>query len=434
MLYKIESFSSTATGLLDVLHLTAAAKPAAGSVPSTVTVSQWAAAITFTGGASGNWADFARVGVVADPGFTLPPGRANLRMFPKQSHMLSGIRGPLAVEGGTTNADRSLKPAIMLPGEVNGPFFAVAQQPPESQQIDVLNVYADGSRQDLTGRLTSTALTGLYMGSDLDFRDLFGPIFVFPFGEPGFYPGGISYGSIRLDSGGNFVTDGNRTTVEVINVLLGAGNDHLEVVSTIVPGPDLGITVAGAVITANSITRVAGRTWTQDGYAVGQRVAIDELPGLWTITAISGNGLTLTLEGAPLNAGTRSVTVGVVALHGGLTTVHGGGNSLLQIAGTFDVTADRIVRRDGLSWTAAGFVAGQHITLTGPLAGTYAVLGFANSSYGVGTALLLGGPALTPQVAVASTVTVTDSLAVVGSISFAQFHGRNGIVRTDGQP
>ena len=97
------------------------------------------------------------------------PGRQNLTTFPKQPHLLSGIRGPLAVEGGTTAADRSLKGAVLLPGEDNRPPFRVAAQPPEWQAIDTLNVYGDGSKEDTKGNLTSTALTGLNMGPGLDF-------------------------------------------------------------------------------------------------------------------------------------------------------------------------------------------------------------------------------------------------------------------------
>ncbi|MGH3369916.1 MAG: hypothetical protein ACRDPR_07925, partial [Nocardioidaceae bacterium] len=317
-LYKIESFSGAN---LQTLRLTSTAKPAMGSVPGTVTIAQWAAAATFD---STNWDEFVTIGVVADPDLQLSPGRANLRMFPKQPHTLSGIRGPLAVEGGTTSADRSLKGAIMLPGEVNGPLFQVAQQPPEQQQVDVLNVYADGSRQDLTGLLTSTAVTGLNMGSELDFRDLFGEDFVFPFGEPGVYPGGISYGTIRLNADGVFDQSRARSTIEVVNVLLGSGNDHLTVESTLVPGPDLGIVVEHATVTTTTITRPTGRTWTQDGFEAGQKVVVNDGEGLWTITGISADGLTMTLSGAALTPGTNAtVTVGAVALHGGVTAVHG---------------------------------------------------------------------------------------------------------------
>src|SRR5205814_4560036 len=126
--------------------------------------------------------------------------------FPKQAHLLSGIRGPLSVEGGTTTADRSLRPAVVLPGEDNAPAFSVAAQPPEWQQIDTLNIYDDGSKEDLTGTLTSTALTGLNMGAALDFSNLLctnpadRSTCKHPFAEPGIYPGGISYGSISIDS------------------------------------------------------------------------------------------------------------------------------------------------------------------------------------------------------------------------------------------
>ena len=82
----------------------------------------------------------------ADPYFDIQPGHENFRAFPKASAPLSGIRGPLAVEGGTTAADRSLVPAVLLPGEANGPFFNIPPQPPETQSIDVLNIYNDGTQ------------------------------------------------------------------------------------------------------------------------------------------------------------------------------------------------------------------------------------------------------------------------------------------------
>ena len=192
----------------------------------------------------GDWYQPITVPIVADPFFQLAPGRENLRTFGKQPHLLSGIRGPLAVEGGTTAADRSLQAAVLLPGEDNRPPFRVAAQPPEWQQIDTLNVYDDGSKEDLTGTLTSTALTGLNMGDGLDFSDILcdDPVNRIgcktPFGEPGIYPGGISYGSISIDANGVFTTDGTLSTVEIVNILLGEGNDHLTIQSTLQPGGD----------------------------------------------------------------------------------------------------------------------------------------------------------------------------------------------------
>ena len=210
---------------------------------------------------------------------------------------------------------------MLLPGEDNRPPFRVAAQPPEWQAIDTLNIYNDGSKEDLTGTLTSTALTGFNMGAGLDFSDILcdDPVHRIgcktPFGEPGIYPGGISYGSISIDANGVFTTDGTLSTIEIVNILLGAGNDHLAIQSTLQPGGDF-----------NPIT--------------GQR--------------------------------------GELAHHGGITAVHGGGNAVLKVDGTFDLdaptgatdsaTVAQITRNDGLSWASvrlrrrpAGHAAGRQV-------------------------------------------------------------------------
>ena len=372
-IYKINSFSSANGGNLNVLQLTSTAKPVSGSVASTATVVQWAAVVTFT---TSNWYQPVTVPLVADVNFQLAPGRQNLKVFAKQQHILSGIAGPLSVEGGTTSANRSLHAAVLLPGEGNGPLFAVAAQPPEWQQIDTLNIYDDGSKQDQTGQLTSTALTGLNMGGDaggiLDFSYLL-PVgtTTFPFGEPGTYPDGISYGTVTLDSHGKFVTDGNKSTIEVLNILLGQGNDTLNIVSTMVPGPD-------------------------------------HNP-----------------DGTPNRA----------AAHGGVTTVHGGGDALLQLTGTFDAanptaSTGQLVRRDGLSWAGAGFAVGQQVTLSGGLTGTFTIAGFANSAYGPGSALLLNAALGATGLAIAATVSVSDSLQVTAAFDLSA----NKVVRRDGLP
>ena len=143
-----------------------------------MTVTQWAATVTFD---AINWYQPVIVPLVADPDWVVAPGRENVKTFPKRLHLLSDIRGPLAVEGGTTATDRSLRPAILLPGEANAPLLGTAPQPPESQQVDVLNVFADSSREDLTGALSATGLTGLGMGGPLTFALPAGS--AMPFGE-----------------------------------------------------------------------------------------------------------------------------------------------------------------------------------------------------------------------------------------------------------
>ena len=302
-LYKIELISGTAANRLDVMRLTDKAKPANGSVPAGATITQWAAVLTFDGT---NWYQPVTVPLVADPWFDLQPGRENLKSFPKRAHLLSGLRGPLAVEGGTTAADRSLKQAIMLPGEANRPLFAIAPQPQEAQQVDTLNVFSDSSQEDLVGTLTATSLTGLNMSSGLDFTPLLGgnPM---PFGEPAIYPGGISYGKIVVDPITKaFLPAGSTTTIEVLNILLGEGNDRLTITGTLVPGAD----------------------HNADG------------------------------------------SLGQVAVHGGITTVHGGGNARLDVRGPFTVSGSTLTRADGVSWTSAGFAVGQQVTVDGTPVGT----------------------------------------------------------------
>ncbi|MGB7962679.1 MAG: hypothetical protein WCF12_06920, partial [Propionicimonas sp.] len=115
--YKIQLISS-GTGVLDVITLTGMAKPI-GDLHAEVTVLQWAAVVTFT---TSTWHQPVSVELSADPWFALQPGQENLKSFAKRPHLLSGIRGPLAVEGGTTSADRSLRAAILLPGESNAPL------------------------------------------------------------------------------------------------------------------------------------------------------------------------------------------------------------------------------------------------------------------------------------------------------------------------
>jgi hypothetical protein len=399
-LLKIESFGTTedcGTCVLDRLILTRAAS-AVGDLsdfgPQLRTVTQWAAVITFTAptaGHVGDWFDPVTIVLVADIDVGIDEARANLRSFPKQAHRLSRIRGPLMVEGGTTAVDRSLRQAVLLPGENNGPLFAVPPQPSESHQIDTLNVYSDGSRADLVGELTATALTGLGMvAEDLDFRhllcdDVDDPATCsFPFGEPGVYPAGISYATIRVNPGtGLFDLDDNASTIEVLNVLLGSGNDDLTIHSTLTPGPDT----------------------NPDG------------------------------------------SVGQVANHGGLTVVHGGGNRPLtnepEVSiqpGTGVTDPHRLTRTDGHHWGELGFAIGQTVAIlvADEVAGTWTVVGFDADGDDHGAVLLVAGEDTMPDLsAVRSTVAVVDVLHVTGDFTLEPhgfIAGANSIIRQDGQP
>lgn len=295
--------------------------------------------------------------------------------FPSTRHLLSGIRGPLSVDGGTGGIVRTLTNAVILPGEINTPPFGIGQQPSEALQVDVLNIYDDGSLAGGHGDLTSTTLTGFGMGEAVSFDPAAAPSYnpaagtsgTTTHGEPLTFPGGISYGSIRLDAQGRIITSGSTTTIEVLNLLLGQGNDTLTIHSTMIPGADQAID--------------------------------DKLP------------------------------TGIPALHGGLTVVHGGGNALLQVVGTFGVGPDSITRTDGHSWAQAGFAVGDRVTVPGYAAGAFTVVGFSGVA---GETMRLTGPALTPGLLGSETAKATVSVYDANS-AFTGFVrvGGDRIVVTD---
>src|SRR5262249_34573614 len=98
--YMINTISGTAPGKLDRITLTGET-PLPSSGTATLTLTQWAAVATFT---PANWYMPITVNLLADTWFTLAAGRENLKSFSKRPHLLSDIRGPLAVEGGVTGA------------------------------------------------------------------------------------------------------------------------------------------------------------------------------------------------------------------------------------------------------------------------------------------------------------------------------------------
>src|SRR5262249_31506575 len=413
--------------------------PATGTV---MTVTQWAAVATYT---PSDWYSVKTITVNADPGFDIQPGHENFRSFPKIEHRLDGIRGPLLVEGGATSAKRTRNEGIRRRGEADGPNFNVPPQPPESMSIDTLNIYDDGSKENLPGTLTSTALSGLNMGGGLDFSALLNG--KHPFNEPGVYPGGISFGSISLvDDPAKpgtqvFSIDAGRSTIEVLNIMLGPGNDRPDIQGTLVPGPDHD-PLTGAettVSTHGGITAVHGggnqplkvesktaaftftntdpngnaelaRTdllsWDKSGFAIGERVLLRTPMGAatFTVTGFADQydpviptkliGLHSRLLPA---GGSSSLPTQTAAFKGSISVADN-----LSVSGTFTVQSDRIIRNDNLPWQSLGFAIGQQVAFTtGGVTKLYTITGFDNRGVtasgvsGPGSALLLTGNTLT---------------------------------------
>jgi len=361
-----------------------------------VTVTRLAAVVHFD---DDNWFLEQKIVLTADVNYNVPISRQGVKVFPVSTHKLSKLRGPLAVEGGVTGADRSLKLGLKLPGEKDGPLFAIGIQPPESKQIDVLNIFNDGSQQDRTGTTTSTTLSGLGLPKDLDFGPSYSSGNPQTFGEPAIFPGGIGYGSIQFVDG-KFDTNGAKSTVEVVNLLLGTGNDNLDIQGTL--DPDVPVKLTGTIVitpTANGIdlTRPLPFDWKAQGFLVGQPVHISGfVDQTWTVLGFSDDDLTDTqdntrlhlsgpiltpaqIEAAPLDV-FLTQTVDDVTIAGGAS-----GGSLTRAAG---------------DWIADGFIVGQSIQLVG-VSGTWRLSQIINGNQ---TIVLDDGPAMAGAAAGAQTV------------------------------
>ena len=316
----------------------------------------------------------------ADDFFEVPLVRTGAKTYPASRHVLSRIRGPISIEGGVGLTDRSLQRGVKLPGELDGDLLGIGPQAPESQQIDVINVYNDDSVQDGTGLLTSTNLSGFGMAPALEFDTGGAPTNAF--GEPARFPGGITFGTLTFENG-MFTTDAAKSTIEVLNIMLGQGNDHLDIQGTLDPdltreptAPDV-LVDGGATPVAVAPWNVGGTDigvvltgpdWAAEGFLAGHLVFLDDGDQTddrdalrsWRVVEIDGNQMTL--RGDVLPSGGFDGRVFVSGRHGGLTVVHGGGNRLLETTGIFDFASagdNRITRTDGLAWSVDGFGVGD---------------------------------------------------------------------------
>ena len=172
---------------------------------------------------------------VADLGYAVPISRQGVKVFPVTTHGLSKLQGPLAVEGGVTGADRSLNLGVKLPGEKDGPLFKIGPQPPESKQIDVLNIFNDGAKEDGAGTMTSTTLSGLRARrrTSTSARRTRAATRR-PSASPRSSRAGSASARVQFVDG-KFQTNGAKSTIEVVNLLLGEGNDSLDIQGTLDP-------------------------------------------------------------------------------------------------------------------------------------------------------------------------------------------------------
>jgi hypothetical protein len=104
--------------------------------------------VTFT---TANWNVPFEVQVAVNPLAAAESGQP-VQSFPAQPHTTAQINGPLIIEGSPIpGKDRSIKPALMLPTELDSPLPVLAIEVDETQQTDTLNVFNDGSVSDDIG-------------------------------------------------------------------------------------------------------------------------------------------------------------------------------------------------------------------------------------------------------------------------------------------
>src|SRR5262249_27761376 len=194
-----------------------------------------------------NWYKPVQVTVSYNAAWVPSPGDQNIMKFPTETHLTSQLAGPLSV-GGFTNGqpDRSLTFAVTQPKFPNvtlaqlqndstlaekdkGPFFAPPSPTDDKPSIDRLNVFNDDTGANHVGTLSGTNLSGLGLAGDLTQSTGTGSITI---------PGGITYRDI-----------------EVVDVLLGTGNDTFTVTGTTKPdGVQGGITAIHGGAGADNIS------------------------------------------------------------------------------------------------------------------------------------------------------------------------------------
>lgn len=297
-----------------------------------------------------NWDAPFTVPLVVNPDFEDEGGQP-VQKFDAQPHLVNKIRGPVVIEGSNIPAkDRTLTDQVILPTESDGERPIVEIEINESEQNDVLNVFADGSPSGDTGFLTrfsdtdteiNEGLDFVYQDPELDINEFaningldMGDDLTIDFGVAGShdyrtFAGGLTYHGletveIMLGTGND--TFEVQTTVEgsITAVHGGGGDDHITVTggggadaplilfgdttqdgrrygfetAAMTNAPTTQLTFVHDAAGADTITRDTG-SWWDDGFEYGHVVDIQsndgENNGEYRIAAISPDGSTLYL-------------------------------------------------------------------------------------------------------------------------------------------
>ncbi|MFA7063647.1 MAG: calcium-binding protein, partial [Methanomethylophilus sp.] len=201
--------------------------------------------VTFT---EENWDTPFVVRVDVNPAAVVNPDDFPIQKYSAQPHSADSVMGPLVIEGGVIESkNRSVKPGVILPTETDTALPVQDLNVDEETMIDTLNVFNDGSVSSDTGVLqNSQEMNGLEALYDLGTSDLIHAQFgddVDSWEEAKNQFGNISGlgmgNDLCLNFGSNAVHD-DRTfeggityhAMEVVDVLLGQGNDAFTVMDT----------------------------------------------------------------------------------------------------------------------------------------------------------------------------------------------------------
>ena len=291
--------------------------------------------------------------------------------------------------------------------------------------------------------MTSTSLSGFGLAKDLDFGPTYSSGNPETFGEPAIFPGGISYGSVQFVDG-KFDTNGAKSTIEVVNLLLGIGNDELDVQGTLDPDDPVKLTgtlvidarPAGTLSAGDpggiDLTRPLPFDWKAQGFLAGQPVQISGFAQTWTVLGFSDDEETDTQDFTRMHLSGAILTQAQI---GGAPFQVFASKTVPGVTVAGGASGGTVTRAAG-DWVADGFIVGQTLRLDG-VAGAWTLAAITNGNKSL---LLAGGPALASAASATRTVssvvrTVTaGDVPVLATVPITIAGGDFGgyVTRTDG--
>ena len=184
--------------------------------------------LTFT---AANWNIPVTVTLTRNPNYTPPTaggensGTTSYLKFPAQPHTLAQINGPLVIDGATEAGQPSLVSALGLPYETNNtpvsePTGGAGQS--QSAGADILQVYADGSANNLTGSLTTISEGNLFAGVGDNLSGIGMPAS----NQTLTFTNSVSGVTTQFEGGIDFVN------LDAVQVFLGSGDDAFAIDTT----------------------------------------------------------------------------------------------------------------------------------------------------------------------------------------------------------